>query len=164
MKMLKERKSLLNEVKEEKVNFTIEMPSYSMPRFDDNLSNTEEVFIPQLLVHNQNADPENNEQEDSNCRVKETYERTSGDIIEELSLERPFNISVRKDLYMTTSEVQRGMNWKQKHRQINVTNDGLCVAEKMLKVVTKDVVESRRSVEMEWEKNRKYEYTVQTFI
>eukprot|EP00090_Calanus_glacialis_P001022 TRINITY_DN10734_c0_g1_i1.p1 TRINITY_DN10734_c0_g1~~TRINITY_DN10734_c0_g1_i1.p1 ORF type:complete len:339 (-),score=81.09 TRINITY_DN10734_c0_g1_i1:347-1300(-) len=130
--------------------------AYSMPRLEDNVSNTEEVFIPQLLVRNQIADPENNEQEDSKCRMKENYERTSGDIIEELSLERPFNISVRKDLHMSTSELQRGMNLKQKHRQINVTNDGLCVAENMLKVVTKDVVESRRSVEIDWEKNGTY--------
>ena len=112
MKMLQERNdSLLNEVKEEKVHFTIKMPdyeiAYSMPRFEDNVSNTEEVFIPQLLVSNQIADPENNEQEDTNSRVKENSERTSGDIIEELSLERPFNISVRKDLHMSTSEVQR---------------------------------------------------------
>ena len=90
MKMVQERESLHHEVKEEKVNFTIEMPdyemAYSMPRLEDNVSNTEEVFIPQLLVRNQIADPENNEQEDSKCRMKENYERTSGDIIEELSL------------------------------------------------------------------------------
>ena len=108
-------------------------------------------------MSNQIADPENNEQEDTNCRVKENYGRTPGDIIEELSLERPFNISVRKDLHMSTLEVQRGMNWEQKHRQINVPKDGLCVAENMLKVVTKVVVESRRSVEMVWENNGKYD-------
>ena len=159
--MVQERESLLHEVKEEKVNFTIKMPDYEMayymPRLEDNVSNTEEVFIPQLLVRNQIADPENNSQEDTICRVKENYERTSGDIIQELSLERPFNISVRKDLHMSSSEVQRGMKWKQKHRQTNVPNDALPAAEKMLKVVTKDVVESRRSVEMVWENNGKYD-------
>ena len=69
----------------------------------------------------------------------------------------PFKISVRKELHMSTSELQRGINSKQKHRQINVPNDGSCVAENMLKVVTKDVVESSRSVEMKWENNGKYE-------
>ena len=58
---------------------------------------------------------------------------------------------------MSTSELQRGMNSKQKHRQINVTNNGLCVAEFVKNVLTKDVVESRRSVEMDWEKNGKYD-------